>query len=204
MKENEFKGVVRKDELSFIESYLLTSDKIKDRFEVQTNYYYDTENFDLDKTGMTCRVREKNGKLSGTFKIHGKNSPGENLEINLNIKELSETINIQSHVLSLMGSLRTERKILTLEEGLSVMLDLNTYLGEEDAEIEIEFTPEKKDKACALLKEIDEQLLQYCMMCGYDMSDIMKPFSPSKSERFMKKKRKMKETKNDIIISLVN
>ena len=47
MKENEFKGVVRKDELSFIESYLLTSDKIKDRFEVQTNYYYDTENFDL-------------------------------------------------------------------------------------------------------------------------------------------------------------
>ena len=38
--------------------------------QTQTNYYFDTEDFSMNKNGITCRIRAKDGKFKSTVKRH--------------------------------------------------------------------------------------------------------------------------------------
>lgn len=38
--------------------------------ESQTNRYFDTEDFDMNRRGITCRIRAKNGAYRTTVKNH--------------------------------------------------------------------------------------------------------------------------------------
>ena len=35
---------------------------------IQTNYYFDTENLTMNRKGITCRIRFKNGKYTAEIK----------------------------------------------------------------------------------------------------------------------------------------
>ena len=182
MKELEYKFVLRKDELDQIESCLCNGTP---RHISQTNYYYDTEDYLFDKSGVTCRIREKNNKLTGTLKIHGKVVANSNIEIPFKVDKVSNILRIDDIELKLMGALHTKRKIYTFSSGLKVMLDENSYLGKTDCELELEFTEENKKSADKFMDEIEFSLFQYSMMSGYDSSYCINDTPKTKSERFM-------------------
>ena len=39
--------------------------------EFQTNYYFDTDDMYMNRKGITCRIRAKNGTYKTTIKKHG-------------------------------------------------------------------------------------------------------------------------------------
>ena len=199
MKEYEYKFVLRKDELEQIENCLCSG---KPRYISQTNYYYDTEDYTLDKAKITCRIRESNNKLNGTIKIHGKTVESGNVEIPIKVNQVTERLNIGDIGLNLMGALHTERREFDFPDGLKLVLDENTYLGTSDCELELEFTDKTKEAADKLMKNIEFCLYQYCIMSSYDASYYNNCEHKSKSERFMAIHKKMKNSANTIVISV--
>lgn len=200
MREHEYKFIVRRDELDFLENNIyMGADKPAPQCCAQINYYYDTEDYSLDSAGAACRIRKKDGRLSGTLKLHGKSTCGGNTELPFNAGCISDSIKLGETELFLMGALYTDRRVYVLSDGLKLMFDTNKYLGDEDCELEIEFTEKTKSEADAIVKETELLLLQYCMMCGYDSSFYNTPLS--KSERFFKRKRKMQLPKAAVNIN---
>ena len=199
MKEYEYKFVLRKDELEQIESCLCNGTP---RHISQTNYYYDTENYILDSAKMTCRIREINNNLKGTFKMHGKTAENGNVEIDFKVAAGTEWFKIGDIELRLMGALHTERKEYALQDGLKLVLDENSYLGTSDCELELEFTDKTKEAADKLMKDIEFCLYQYCIMSSYDASYYSNCEHKSKSERFMAIHKKMKNSANTVGIAV--
>lgn len=37
---------------------------------IQINHYYDTDDFEWNRLGITCRIRERKGKFEATIKAH--------------------------------------------------------------------------------------------------------------------------------------
>lgn len=114
---------------------------------VQTNYYYDTENLDGNKKGITYRIRESQGKCVATVKAHRTGIRNGSSEQTRAVSHPFE-----SHVfgvvgLRLQGCLTTLRTVLFREEGIEAVLDKNVYLDRVDHELEVEYTPENAAKA---------------------------------------------------------
>ena len=78
--ELEYKFLVRKDEFDHIEAYLLS---ILPSYKTvkQTNFYYDTTDYLLFRSGVTCRIRCSDNKLNGALKIHRTLDSNENIEL---------------------------------------------------------------------------------------------------------------------------
>ena len=47
---------------------------------IQTNYYFDTENLTMNRKGVTCRIRFKNGKYTAEIKSHERKSRYRSIE----------------------------------------------------------------------------------------------------------------------------
>ena len=95
---------------------------------VQKNHYYDSDTFEMNRLGITCRIREKNGKYKATIKAHQSKESECSIEtskavLNENDDSLFKNLNIKYQ-----GSLITHRTILYSKNGIKVVLDENTYL----------------------------------------------------------------------------
>lgn len=153
----------------------------------QTNYYYDADDLKMNMQGITCRIREKNGKYKATIKAHKQ----ENKECS--IEKTKEALNkyddslFSGMHLRLQGSLITERVLLYSNNGCEVVLDKNTYLGMTDYELEVEYLPEYEDHATELIYRYISFLypLKLCMLI------LSQRVSMSKSERFFERKQKL-------------
>lgn len=204
MKENEYKCMLKKGEFDYIQSCLkLNGSAAAMQHKAQTNYYYDTEDYALDRAGITCRVRDDYCTLEGTLKIHGKSEQDGNLEIPIKTNGVPESFLLGGKRLLFIGTLHTDRNIYKLSEGISLMFDANTYLGERDFEMEIEFMENKRYEAGKLFREMQLLAYQYRMMCGCASVAEKNEGVPSKSARFIRKKQSMKNSakKVDIIIN---
>ena len=75
MTEFEKKLLISKDEYNYLmehfnyENTLLQKNNIK-----QINYYFDTDDFSMNRQNITCRIRLKDGKYKGIIKQHSLNS----------------------------------------------------------------------------------------------------------------------------------
>ena len=56
---------------------------------IQTNHYYDTNNFELNDKGITCRIREKDNKFTATIKTHLPDKSLEQSKTVANEKDVS-------------------------------------------------------------------------------------------------------------------
>lgn len=56
------------------EAYALLRRSAVSEPQMQTNYYYDTEDFLLHRLDVTCRVREKEGKCVAALKLYRQGS----------------------------------------------------------------------------------------------------------------------------------
>lgn len=113
---------------------------------LQTNYYFDTDDLSMNEKGITCRIRHKNGLYKATVKKH--NADGAECSIETDICEKAEFDPTVFNALGLrfQGELVTERLKLCDDVFCKIVLDKNTYLGKTDFELEIEYSEAYKKK----------------------------------------------------------
>ncbi|MBE6799017.1 MAG: CYTH domain-containing protein [Ruminococcaceae bacterium] len=113
----------------------------------QINYYYDTEDFDYDYKGITCRIREKNGQFVATVKEHKTGGSDCSIERSRFVNNEADTVLFRGMGVTFQGKLVTDRIVTEPVNGVKVMLDHNIYLETEDFELEIEYEPDKEHEA---------------------------------------------------------
>lgn len=182
--------------LEYEKKILLTAEeyftllRLKDKKQsptIQTNYYYDSDDYKMNMQGITCRVREKDKKYKATIKAHKQANKECSIEKTKDaLSEHDDRLFSGMH-LKLQGSLTTERIILYSNNGCEVVLDKNTYLGMTDYELEVEYLPEYEDHATELIYRYISFLypLKLCMLI------LSQRVSKSKSERFFERKQKL-------------
>ncbi|MFD1852112.1 CYTH domain-containing protein [Oceanobacillus bengalensis] len=147
--EIEFKNLLTKNEFD----HLLDKLPFPEYSVKQTNYYFETTDFQLKDQGCALRIREKNGKYRLTLKepqgdgllethdflteaearawIAGHIAPKEHTTKQLEARNIS-VVNLYYY-----GSLITERREVEYKDVLLV-LDHSTYNGKNDYEFELE------------------------------------------------------------------
>ncbi len=159
---------------------------------IQTNYYYDSDDLKMNTLGITCRIREKNGKYKATIKAHKQTNMACSIEKSKEVIDQYDDSLFSGMHLELQGKLMTERIILFSDGRCEVVLDKNTYLGITDYEMEVEYLPEYEK--CAI------NLIYQYMSILYPLKPLMNilshKVSKSKSERFFEHKQQLQNKEN--------
>ncbi len=136
----------------------------------QTNYYIDSDEYDIKKNGFALRVREKNQEFELTLKTplsEGLLEKNENISWQVfedlrdnnifpegGIKKFLLILGIDVSKLKIITSLTTER-IRIEYQNEHVVVDKSTYNGQVDYELEAEST--SMDNARELLRKVLEE-----------------------------------------------
>ena len=123
----------------------------------QVNYYYDTDDLQMDKQNITCRLRFKNGIWKGTMKKHHLNGDA-NEETTVEVYDSIYDNTFTREGLALQGELVTYRIILLKNDVCEVVLDRNTYLDYTDYELEIEYASGYEQNVWVILQNFTEVL----------------------------------------------
>ena len=160
---------------------------------LQTNYYYDTNDFKLNKTGITCRVRERDGIRKATVKDHQQKQKECSVETLISYGDEPDRF-FRRMGLECQGRLKTERHLYTICPGVEVSIDKNTYLDMVDYELEIEYDLRFEATAHIEMKAIENFILfnEGNMAASEFHKRIGK--GGSKSERFFERKSCLKRT----------
>lgn len=172
MKELELKYMISRNAyMKILSGYMVWA-----RIVPQVNYYYDTPTLNMNKAGITCRIRERCGRFTATIKTHFAKHCGESTERTVSAVSRSDISLFSQLGVSYRGSLITERAVRCPSSGLIIMLDRNTYLGKTDFELEIEYSAGRKCEAERLANKL---------IC--DTGEIPSASKLSKSERFFQR-----------------
>lgn len=147
----------------------------------QINYYFDTDDLDMNRKGITCRIRLKDGIYTTTIKNHSMKDKDCSFEEIISEKteydaEYFEKLNLKLH-----GELITERTILYKDQFCEIVVDCNTYLEHADFELEIEYSEgceEKVNKSILDIAKALENIDDFLNRVGQNKS---------KSQRFFEK-----------------
>lgn len=184
MLEYEKKIMLTEDEYLAIVKLLCKDLPVK----TQTNYYFDTDNLDMNSNGITCRIREKDGRYKATIKSHCAERPDCSVEEDLSEKTEFDPSSFTGFGLCYQGELVTDRIVVQKDSDCELVIDCNTYLGHKDFELEIEYREESEHMAQALLESVAEILIAVKLLNdGQAFIDRAKQ-SKSKSHRFFEGK----------------
>ena len=75
----------------------------------QTNYYFDTNDFSMNRNGITCRIQQKNDTYTATIKKQGVQITDRNIEDNLATTDTFDSSVFSPFGIRLQGVLITER-----------------------------------------------------------------------------------------------
>lgn len=153
----------------------------------QINYYFDTADFSMNNKKITCRIRFKDGLYTTTIKKHNYGKK------DLSIEEINEKSSVfdtklfNAMGLEYKGSMVTERTVIYKNDFCEIVLDKNTYLLQEDYELEIEYKPQHEKESLMILDSILSGM--YDKTVYNDINFIIKRMknSMSKSERFFER-----------------
>lgn len=188
MTEFEKKLLISKDEYNYLmehfnyENTLLQKNNIK-----QINYYFDTDDFSMNRQNITCRIRLKDGKYKGIIKQHSLNSE-QSTETEIETCNGIENNTFTNMGLKLQGELVTERCVIFKDFNCEVSLDKNEYLGQIDYELEIEYAPHHENDAQLIQQIFCDMLARRKCFLAYKKNYIRKTNIPSKSTRFFERK----------------
>lgn len=152
----------------------------------QINYYFDTDDFAMNRRNTTCRIRLKDGQYQATMKRHAAGTD-QSTETEMEIYAGLDHNAFTDMGLKLWGALTTHRCVLLKNPHLEVVLDRNEYLGYTDYELEIEYLPEYEKEARAILKRLRDILKSRQCTIIYKGRNGKPPSVPSKSSRFFKR-----------------
>ena len=171
-KENEFKLMLVENEYNYLMSIFRS---IVVKSGLQTNYYYDTMDGLLRKENVTVRVRQTADKLEGTVKRH-LSAMGDSTEDHFPVSKVPQAIMLDHYPVWIRGALHTRRTVFRVCEGITMMLDKNTYLDVIDYELEVEFSLPYRKQAEGVVQLVLSLLHR---------ARVIQPVS--KSERFFRR-----------------
>lgn len=151
-----------------------------------TNYYYDTNDFQMNDLGITCRVRESNGIFIPTIKEHCKNGTDCSVEHSYSMNTMQDVF-IKEMSLSYQGNMHTFRNVICNQKN-QIAIDKNIYLGVVDYELEVEYEYGYEGSAIFELRKIanDLCLANLCVSPEEFLSRIGQ--NDNKSKRFFARK----------------
>ena len=156
----------------------------------QKNHYFDTDDFSMNKKGITCRIRDKDGESKATIKIHDNNNSDLSIEkTSISYGELS-IYSFDVMGLKHQGSLFTERTILYKDQFCELVLDRNSYLDYIDYELEIEYEVDHENYAYKVLQAVADKLVLFGVNANAEMFISRVGKAASKSSRFFELKQK--------------
>ena len=184
MKEFERKMLLSKDEYDILMKYLEKSGSTTR----QVNYYFDTDDFLMNKKGVTCRIREKNGELKGIYKNHrqAENFCSEETPCEI-VNSLAEN-DFVNMGLSYQGCLDTYRTVILKNSFCTVTVDRNEYLGTTDYEFEAEYQEGLDSLVVSYIKDLLEFFGILEKSENLDAVEQRTTGVKSKSERFFDRK----------------
>jgi len=124
---------------------------------LQINYYYDDDDYSMNKQGVTVRVRQCGDSLKLQIKENKVDVGGCRVsnEAERLLSELPGQIDHSEHgTLMLKGNLVTNRHRFKINENLTLDLDENFYLGQHDYELELEVEDGQTEAAECVLAEL--------------------------------------------------
>ena len=131
---------------------------------IQTNYYFDTDDYRMNEKRITCRIREKDRIYKTIVKNHGAIYTNCSTEI-----ELGESMELDPQIFNALGlcchgKLITERIVVLNDSRCKMVLDRNTYLGHTDFELELEYR--KGEERCTqnIFENVALGLLSYGLL----------------------------------------
>lgn len=173
--------LTEKEYLSIVE--LMCKDA---RLQTQTNYYFDDDDFSMNKKGITCRIRAKDGKYKATIKNHNIECPDCSTEEDLVEKSEFDPQIFSVFGLHYQGELVTDRVVMHKDSSCKMVLDRNVYLGHTDFELEVEYCKESEERAHTLIVSIAKCLVETTRLTGIDEFIARIGQGGSKSQRFFK------------------
>lgn len=158
----------------------------------QINYYFDTDDYLMNRHDITCRIRWKNGEYQATLKQHIRGT-NQSKEVDLKVRGIGENSFVDAG-LRLQGSLTTRRFVIMKNNFCEVVLDKNDYLRYVDYELEIEYSDGHEQETEQILDLFREVLSFYHRSLATDeMAERMRN-TMSKSQRFFQKKKLISTT----------
>lgn len=154
----------------------------------QKNFYFDTDDNSLDRRGITCRLRQKNGCLKKAVKIHSFGDEDCSLEINLSFLSKAEQEVLGFSGLKYQGELTTERTEIFKNDQCKMVVDRNRYLGKEDYELEAEYQKDKGFEADKALYCVAELLKAFHIIENESLFLLRQGKIKPKSRRFFERK----------------
>ena len=155
--------------------------------ETQTNYYFDNDDLSMNKNGITCRIRAKDGKYKATIKNHNAKYPDCSIEVNLVEKSEFDPQIFNVFGLHYQGELITDRVVMHKDSTCEVVLDRNAYLGYTDFELEVEYSKGSEHRAQTVIENIGECLVATEQLMGIDEFVARVGQWKSKSQRFFER-----------------
>lgn len=154
----------------------------------QVNFYYDTDDLQMNSQSITCRIREKEGKYTATIKEHSLNGNNSSVETSIEVENEFDDSMFCDKGLKLQGCLSTQRICIFSNKEIEVVIDKNCYLDCVDFEIEIEYMPQYAQQAekavCRIAQFLFKNLNNKFDFCEfYDRQKCVK----SKSQRFFER-----------------
>ena len=187
MTELEKKLLLTEDEYDYLMEHLgYESPLVQKPVTTQINYYFDTDDYTMNRKNTTCRIRLKDGKYKATMKRHSTGKD-QSTETEMEIYDGLESNSFTKMGLKLQGELITKRCIVFKNTNCEAVLDKNEYLGHTDYELEIEYTSEHEKDAQAILKIFRDMLTRRKCFLIYKEGIADPPKVPSKSNRFFER-----------------
>lgn len=194
MTELEKKLLLTEDEYDYLMEHLGYESPLTQKpITTQVNYYFDTDDFSMNRQNTTCRIRLKDGKHKATMKKH-TSSGDQSTETEMEIYNGLESNAFTDMGLKLQGELVTQRFVVLKDANCEAVLDKNEYLGHTDYELEIEYTQDHENDAQAILKIFKDMLTRRKCFLAYKESLKEAPDVPSKSSRFFERMSSTKAT----------
>ena len=187
MTELEKKLLLTEDEYEYLmEHFGYETPLISKPIVTQINYYFDTDDFSMNRQNTTCRIRLKDGKYKAIMKKHSTDGE-QSTETEMEIYNGLESNAFTNMGLKLQGELITKRCVVFKDANCEAVLDKNEYLGQTDYELEIEYISEHEKDAQAILKIFRDMLTRRKCFLIYKEGIADPPKVPSKSNRFFER-----------------
>lgn len=190
MTEFEKKLLLTEDEYDYLMEHLgYESPLIQKPVTTQINYYFDTDDFSMDRQNITCRIRFKDGRYTATMKKHLAETD-QNTEIEMTVRDGIRDNTFIDMGMKFQGELITQRCVVFKDSNCEAVLDKNEYLGHSDYELEIEYLPEHEAESQAIYHVILDVLTRRKHCLAHKASNNTRPDAPCKSSRFFERKKK--------------
>ena len=154
----------------------------------QINYYFDTNDLSMNSKGITCRIREKDGRYQATIKKHNAEQAEHSIEEDISTGATLDASAFESMGLSYQCELITDRTTLYMDSFCDVVVDRNTYLGHTDYELEIEYWEKGKGHAQVLVERIAAMLVAEDVIENPESFLVREGRGKNKSQRFFERK----------------